>query len=148
MRPVLYFLMILLMAGCNSASDKKTNPAVDDSLPPPTKTDTPQTYIHNFPDSVLESKITASLMKLPFIIKADRYIDSLSNHKHGIAFMLDSTGTGGNEVSVQAGYNGEERFETYYRFFVNPKTMDIKVYDAVTDSSMSVKAFIKSQQKQ
>ena len=28
-------------------------------------------------------------MKLPFVIKGDKYLDLFSNHKHGIAFMLD-----------------------------------------------------------
>ena len=60
--------------------------------------------------------------------------------------MLDSTSNNEKEISVQAGYNGEQRFETYYRFFVNTETLEIKVYDAVNDKKLSVKAFIKSQQ--
>jgi hypothetical protein len=57
-------------------------------------------------------------MKLPFVEKSNSYIDSFSNHRHGIAFMLD---TAGNKISVLAGYNGPEKFETYYNFSINPK---------------------------
>ena len=102
-------------------------------------------YVHKFADTNLENKITAALLKLPFVIKSNKYIDSFSNHTHGIAFMLDEPQGKETDISVQAGYNGEQRFETYYHFFVNPKTIEIKVYDAVVDKTISVEEFLKSQ---
>jgi hypothetical protein len=84
-------------------------------------------------------------MKLPFVIKSSNYIDSFSNHQRGIAFMMDEPQENETDVSVQAGYNGGERFETYYRFFVNPKTMEIKVYDPVEDKKLTIKEYLKTQ---
>ena len=84
-------------------------------------------------------------MKLPFVTKSSNYIDSFSNHKHGIAFMMDEPQENEPDISVQAGYNGGERFETYYRFFVNPKTMEIKVYDPVEDKKLTIKEYLKTQ---
>ena len=58
---------------------------------------------------------------------------------------IESLAKGDKEVFVRAGYNGDERFETYYQFYVNPATMEIKVYDVVNDEKMTVKEYIKSQ---
>ena len=85
-------------------------------------------------------------MKLPFVIKGDKYLDLFSNHKHGIAFMLDKPESSETEIPVQAGYNGNDRFETYYRFFVNPKTMEIKLYDVTEDKKFTIKEYLKTQQ--
>lgn len=140
-------LLIVSAAACNNnAKDQDKPVTADTSSIPAVKTDTPTAYIHSFKDTTLEDKITAALLKLPFVKKSDKYIDSISNHKHGIAFMLDEPAKDETEVSVQAGYNSNERFETYYRFFVNPKTMEIKVYDVVEDKKLTLSAYLKSQQ--
>jgi hypothetical protein len=141
------FLIILLIffAACNNASrtdDMKTT----DSLVIKEQADSSVKYIHAFADTALENKITETLLKLPFVIKSNNYIESLSNHKHGIAFMLDDPGPGQTDISVQAGYNGDQRFETYYRFEVNPKTLEVKVIDPVTDKRLTVKEYLKTQQ--
>lgn len=140
----LVICLFVLAAACHHKADKITVP-VQDSLVP-AKTDTPASYIHNFEDTALKERITNALMKLPFVIKSDRYIDSISNHQHGMAFMMDNTATPGADVDVQAGYNSSERFETYYRFFVNPKTLEIKVYDVVEDKKLTLKEYLKTQQ--
>jgi hypothetical protein len=90
----------------------------------------------------MENKITAVLMKLPFVQKSNRYIDSISNHKHGISFMLDNTRS--TEISVLAGYNSDERFETYYHFFVDPQSLKVMIYDPLTNKNLPVKEFVKT----
>lgn len=144
MKQLLYLMMIICIAACNNAA-KTDEVAVTDSASAAIKADSSSKYIHSFADTALESKITNALMKLPFVIKSSNYIDSFSNHRHGIAFMMDEPEENETDVSVQAGYNGGERFETYYRFFVNPKTMDIKVYDPVEDKKLSIKEYLKTQ---
>jgi len=71
----------------------------------------------------------------------DRYLDSLTGHKRGISFIIDSVRD--NEVSIMAGYNGPERFETYYNFTVYLKTLDIKIEYPDTGELVSVEQFIK-----
>lgn len=143
----LFLSLLAVLTACNNTVDKEETPVIKDSVvittPPP---DPASKYIHVFADTALEKKITKALMKLPFVIKSDRYIDSLSNHKHGIAFMMDEPEAPGTDIPVQAGYNGNERFETYYRFFVNPATLQIKVYDIAADKKLTLKEYLKTQQ--
>ncbi len=142
MKNFLFCFFLISIAACNNAA-KTDEVAMIDS--PVIKKDSAANYIHTFIDTALENKITLALMKLPFVIKSNNYIDSFSNHKHGMAFMLDNQTASETDIHVQAGYNGEGRFETYYRFFVNPKTLEIKVYDPVEDKKLSIKEYLKTQ---
>lgn len=141
----LFLIPVIIASACNSTADKQATPAAD-SVVKQVQVDSVSKYVHSFDDSVLEDKITKALMKLPFVIKSNKYIDSLSDHKHGIAFLMDKPEASETDIPVQAGYNGNERFETYYRFFVNPKTLEIKVYDPVEDKKLTVKEYLKTQQ--
>ncbi len=80
-----------------------------------------------------------TLSSFSFVKETDRYLDSLTNHKHGIAFLADSTDP--SELIFTAGYNGQERFETYYQFYVEPSTKKILVYDAVSDKKLTIKQY-------
>ena len=142
---LLFLLLLVINTACNNTTDKQTT-TVKDSVVNTVKADTISNYIHAFADTVLEDKITSALMKLSFVIKSDKYIDSFSNHKHGIAFLMDKPEAPETDIPVQAGYNGNDRFETYYRFFVNPKTMEIKVYDVADDKKLTIKEYLKTQQ--
>ena len=142
---LLFLLLLVTITACNNTTDKQTT-TVKDSVVNTVKADTISNYIHAFADTVLEDKITSALMKLSFVIKSDKYIDSFSNHKHGIAFLMDKPEAPETDIPVQAGYNGNDRFETYYRFFVNPKTMEIKVYDVADDKKLTIKEYLKTQQ--
>ncbi len=142
---ILFVFTATCFAACNQGTDTKA-PAPTDSLKGLPKVDSVPPYVHRFADSSLEGRITGALMKLPLVIKSSQYIDSISNHKHQIAFMLDGPAAPETDIPVQAGYNGNERFETYYRFFVNPKTLEIKVYDPVEDKKLTVKEYLKTQQ--
>ena len=144
MKCILQLLLLFTVAACNNAS-KTGEAVVKDTAAINIKTDSASKYIHTFSDTALENKITDALMKLAFVTKNNRYIDSFSNHQHGIAFMMDAPQENETDISVQAGYNGGERFETYYRFFVNPKTMEVKIYDPVEDKKLTIKEYLKSQ---
>ena len=141
-----YFLLIsflLFFAACNNAGKNNDTPANDSSAPVAKKVITSR-FIYRFADTVLEEKITDTLMKLPFIEKSNNYIDSFSNHTHGIAFMSD---TAGHEISVMAGYNGPERFETYYNFSIDPKTFEIKILEPLSGDFISISEYIKKNQQ-
>ncbi len=144
MRNIFGGLALIFFAACNNSSPAVKEVSPKDTVTVMPKNDSTASYIHHFTDTTLENRITAALMKLSFVKKANTYIDSFSNHRHGIAFMLDSLGKGENEIYVQAGYNGDQRFETYYQFYVNPRTLEIKVYDVVDDKKLSVKEYLKA----
>jgi len=141
---LLFLLLPLALCACNNTTDK-ANPVVNNSVTNTMNADSVTKYVHAFEDTLLETRITAALLKLPFVIKSDKYIDSLTNHKQHIAFMMDKPEAPETNIQVQAGYNGNERFETYYRFFVNPKTLEIHVYDPVEDKKLTVKEYLKTQ---
>jgi hypothetical protein len=145
MRYIFFLLLLTVFAACNNAANDADDSAIDSSAAQP-QTDSAANYVHRFTDTALEQKITAALLKLPFVIKSNNYIDSISNRQQQMAFMLEHPAAGETEIAVQAGYNGRERFETYYRFFVNPKTLEIKVYDPVADKKLSIQEYLKSQQ--
>lgn len=145
MKGMLFLVLLISFTACNNSS-KREEVVVNDTVVKKVQSDPSSNYIHAFTDTALENKITAALLKLPFVIKSNTYIDSLSNHRHSMTFMLQNPASNETDITVQAGYNGEQRFETYYRFYIDPKTLEIKVYDPVTDKKLTVKEFIKTQQ--
>jgi hypothetical protein len=142
MRTIFYTFLVIACAACNNRNETANAEALPDSTKiHPNNDSTATGYIYNFVDTALENKVTAAILKLPFVQKSNRYIDSFSNHTQRLSFMLDKEDSKDNMVSVQAGYNGEQRFETYYRFYVNPVTLEIKVYDPVTDKKLTVQEY-------
>jgi hypothetical protein len=87
-------------------------------------------------DDDLESKILNAVMSLPEVEASNTYIDSISFHQKGIAGIIDAPENGETDYGVRVGYNGNDRFEVYHFFYVNPKTMQVKVLDVITDSVM------------
>ncbi|MBK6826414.1 MAG: hypothetical protein IPG86_05925 [Chitinophagaceae bacterium] len=90
-----------------------------------------------------ETAVTDTLLTIPFIIKSNNYIDSFSNHRHGIAFITDTTD---RTYLVKAGYNGDDRFETYYDFEIDKNSGEIKVMDPVEGDYIPLKVYLKNNQ--
>ena len=97
----------------------------------------------------LEGKIMNLVMKLPEVEDVNHHIDSVTNHQKGVAGIIDEPQEGETDYGVRVGYNGDERFEVYYFFYVNPKTFQIKILDITTDSVMPVEVWrkVKSTEK-
>ena len=143
MRTLFAVFVLFSFTACNNDSSVTEQPVVkEDPVPKGTGVKAEQEYIHKFTDTALEQKVTAVLMKFPFVQKSNRYIDSISNHKQGISFMLDNTQGAG--ISVLAGYDSEERFETWYHFYVDPQTMEVKIYDPLENKTVPVKEYLKT----
>lgn len=133
-----YFLLISLLltiTACNN-NGEKTNTGTGDSitLPAVEQKEEPLAPADKVND------IEDSLMKLPFIRESNRYIDSLSGHQRGIAFMRD---TADGMINIRAGYNGPDRFETYYDFSIDPVTNEIKLLDPVLGDYITLKEYLK-----
>jgi len=120
MKHILLISLLFIFTACNQSAEHVAV-VTTDTLQQKILTDSSAKYIHSFRDTALEQRITMALLKLPFVARSNKYIDSFSNHKQSIAFMLNEPATNETEIDVQAGYNSDERFETYYRFFVIPK---------------------------
>jgi hypothetical protein len=132
---LLLFFAILIFSCGNSAKKSKyiqTGKVINDTSTQPGYT---------FPDTILENKIFDTLVQLAMIKRNNSYIESLSNHKHGIAFIIDTLVKGDTDIFIRAGFNGKGRFETNYQIYINPKTMGIKFYDPLNDKKLSIKEF-------
>ena len=144
MKQVFAFLLILLICGCNNDGDT-VHPATADSPKTGGQQDSSSHIVYNFTDTTLQAKIKDTLMQLSFVKESDRYIDSINDHKNGISFIID---TASQEISVAAGYNGSERFETYYNFTINPGTFMIKVLDPSSGDFVTVAEYLKRNKDQ
>jgi hypothetical protein len=139
MRYTQYILIIFLLAACNNGSGKKDDMPAD-SLAKASAKDSGKEYVHSFRNKALQARIEDTLIKIPFVKKTNSYIDSFSHHQHAISYILDSSEKG---ISVMAGYNGPERFETYYNFMIDPSTFEIKVADDLSGEMISIKEYIR-----
>ena len=131
----------MFFAACSNNDSGNKEPAPDSSTAKNGKATDSTIVVNKLSDAALETKITDTLMTIPFVKKTNDYLDSLTNHKHGIAFIMDSVAS--NEIAVMAGYNGPERFETYYNFTIYPKTFDIMIEYPDTGELVSIDQYIK-----
>jgi len=80
-------------------------------------------------NGIVDSMIT-KLLELPEVRKANSYIDSFTHHVHGVsAILMSKPNMNLKHYWIAVGYNGSLRFETYYNFYVWPRTMIIKYLD-------------------
>ena len=138
--PILFLLFITIAGACSNGNTgsvpvtdtiKKTPAIVADSL----KIVAP---------IVTENDIFNTLNALSFVKESNQLIDSVSHHKHGMAFIIDSAEA---VYNVKAGYDREDRFETFYTFSVDKKTRAIKVLDVIADEMITPEEFVKRQKR-
>ncbi|WP_118975056.1 hypothetical protein [Taibaiella koreensis] len=94
-----------------------------------------------------EEHAMALLQKLPEVKARDRFIDSLTQHKHGIAMInYDQDNTSAlSYYEINVGYSSEIRFESYYTFRVFKNDCHIEVED-IEDGWISLAEWRKRQQ--
>lgn len=139
----LIFLSLLLSAGCNTA-ENKSNPARADSLnnTQVAAADTSRLIVLG-PATALENRILNKIAALPEFKTSNRYIDSLTGHAHGLSSMIFKPTDGFRNYYVQVGYDNKERFETYYTFYVDSVTMNIRLTDVLEGDVVSLEEWRK-----
>jgi hypothetical protein len=88
-----------------------------------------------------EAKVQRIVSELPEYKEAQAMIDSLTKGKHGVSTMVEKPEKGKTDYTVTVGYNGDERFETYGVYFVNPKTGQVKLYDDMSGQVVTIEAW-------
>jgi hypothetical protein len=134
-------VVAMFVASCDNDDNGNKELMPDSSARKNEKTTDSTIIVNRLSGAVLEAKIIDTLMKISFVKKTNEYLDSLTDHRHGIAFIMDSVAS--NEISIMAGYNGPERFETYYNFTVYPKSFDIMIEYPDTGELVSIDQYIK-----
>jgi hypothetical protein len=130
-QPVL--VLMVLFTACNGSGNKTTVAA--DTLPA-AAADSSTIMI---PVSK-KGDILDTLNAFAFVQEASRNIDSVTGHKSSIAYIIDTTPS---KYNITAGYNGEERFETYFQFSVDKITRAITVEDVISGETLTPEAFEK-----
>ncbi|MCJ7934535.1 MAG: hypothetical protein MUW56_13120 [Chryseobacterium sp.] len=127
--------ILSLFLGC-----KKTSPVI-----PVSKNNVKDTIQHSPRCTLKEAE--NKILKLDEVIASSHFIDSLSNHKQGIALISDSTSIDKIPYySIQAGYNSELRFENYYLFYVEKGNCDhIKILEPASGNIINIEDWRKAQ---
>lgn len=91
---------------------------------------------NNPKDTFLLDSAIAQILSYPELKKANIYIDSFSQGKHGIAYIINYIHRDKPCYAVSFGYNGEDRFETYYLFYIyiHKDSFEIKVNDPLSNN--------------
>jgi hypothetical protein len=99
-------------------------------------------------DSVFVNKIMDKLFSFPEIKRKQAFVDSLSHHKRGISMIvMQKPGKANKYYWIAVGYNGAQRFETYYNFYVWPSQMEIKYLDTESGNLLTLAQWRKLQNK-
>lgn len=92
-------------------------------------------------------KVERIIRQLPEVIAADTRIRVLTNNMHGISLITDTDTIEDNlYFTFQLGYNGKERFESYFFFYVNRiDYSDIRVLDVINGDIIPIDDWRKRQ---
>jgi len=130
---IVSWLFLLITIGCKN-KESRLPPPVNDSVTANSKKEPGYIHLVQEGNPVLDKKILDAFSRVPEIIEANHYIDSISGHKDQIRCMWEEPDSTHADYVVQLGYDGSERFETYYWLYVNPVTLKVRFYDVITDS--------------
>jgi len=97
-------VLLLLLSGCVKEPVKNG----ESSIPGVSSKNVHESSV-TVPDDI-QSTIISKISALPELKKAHKNIASVTGGKSGVSFIIEKTDNQ-NSYSVQAGYNGAERFE-------------------------------------
>ena len=134
MRYCFFLMMCFVAVSCTHriSESENSNTKTDSILVKNSKTKTQSDSAKI--DPILE-KCFDLINNLPEVNAQNKYIDSISNHKRGIVLLLyqkpDSIFP---YYWIKAGDNLELNYNTYYNFYVNPQTFEVRYLDVLSDS--------------
>lgn len=91
----------------------------------------------------IEDKIIKRISRIPEVQQRSEYIDSLTDHKQGLSYLVDKLEGDNPDYYVQVGYSGEIRFETYYYFYVDTTDWSVRIEDIIEGDVVSLKEWRK-----
>lgn len=94
----------------------------------------------------LEDKAISELYKLTEIKQRHRFIDSISEHKRGIAFIVRKRPTHNKDYYwIQAGDNTALRFQPIYNFHVYLPDLRVKYFDPFANVELTLEQWRKGE---
>jgi len=147
-----YLFLLTILLSCKSEPRKVivARTKVDTTAPLSIKRDTNSVDTHDpyetGKDTVRLNKVMDKIFKFPEVQAINKQIDKNSKGTHGVSIMVeDEFDEDTSYYHFRIGDNShEERYENIYDFLLEKKTGQIKVYDPVSDSILSLKDWRKN----
>ena len=145
--PLKYLFAIAFLLSCRSEQRKVIIPHIpgDTSVQIPVKRDSITIDIHDpfetGKDTVRLNAMINKLSKFPEVRAIQRQIEKSSKGKHGVSFMVQDEFNGDTSYyDIMVGDNShEDMYHNIFNFLLEKKTNQIKVYDTILDSILSVR---------
>lgn len=147
-------LFLLACVSCGSQPETtEATPVTQDTLTAaalPASTDSITHYAHDpYTTGTDTARLNAAMHKiyqLAEVQEIDSIIRQSTQGKHGVAFMMEN---GWNQDTTYyrfiVGNNAhEDRYETIFNFVLDKKTEEIKIYDPLVDSLLSIEDWRKT----
>jgi hypothetical protein len=98
--------------------------------------------------SFLEDKILDTVLSLPEVKKEANKVEQLSHNKRHLSDVIyQRSEKSFNYYWVKVWEDNGDAYVTYFHFYVNPKTLEIKFYDVVNDKLVDLKIWRKLHKK-
>jgi hypothetical protein len=131
------FCFLILAVSCNNLNESNKNryKSKNDS--------TFQVLQNSSNDPAFENYVVDTIFSLKEVQEKSKYLDSLTNHSKGVTVIVNRSDENGGVYEIRVGYNGEERFETYYNFYFDSVSKQISIMDVVSGDKISLDNFRK-----
>ncbi|MCS4228505.1 hypothetical protein [Sphingobacterium sp. BIGb0165] len=133
-KQILFVLLVSFLAFISCQSNESNKPKSDQIPEKPTLEKIDSSAKMGEKTGCSTEEAMKLILALKEVEEGKRNLDSLTDHKANISFMIDSLKQDGRELySLTAGYNSEERFEPYYHFYLNKSDCkNIQILDIVS----------------
>ncbi len=130
--------LIFLIVSCNNSENQSKS--ISDSDKTKTHETTETQSINNEEETMTaEEKIIDKVYALPEIKERAEYIEEETNgERHLQIWIAARPEDTGDYYIVKAGEDNGFSMVTHFDFYVYPETMEIKYYDVITDSELSL----------
>jgi hypothetical protein len=99
-------------------------------------------------DTIRLNKAMDKIFKFPEVQDINNQIDRNSHGKHGVSFMVTDNFDGDTSYYLfEVGDNSHDRYMNIYDFLLEKKTGQIKAYDQLSDSIMTLKEWRKARNR-
>ncbi|MDD3739673.1 MAG: hypothetical protein PHH30_00395 [Bacteroidales bacterium] len=135
---IVNILIIIFIVSCNNPKDKSKSISESEKTETQENTDNENLDLDD-KAMTMEEKIIDKVYKLPEIKERAEYIEKETDGERYLQIWIAARpkDTGGYYI-VKAGEDNGFSMVTHFDFYVYPETMEIKYYDVITDSELSL----------
>jgi len=133
MKNIFSFLILILFISCENKQET-TNTQPTTEVP---KTETPEIV-------TIEDRIFNEILALDEIKAYNKYLDSLKGKEAKTTFIISEKPTKESPYYVvKYGFTDEDHFVSEFLFYVYPEPFEIKYFDVVDDTAISIEEWRK-----